>query len=221
MYRDQLTHDERHLSTRLEAFGDIVFGFALSFSALQLTIPNHVSDLADPIHFFLYGATFAILITYWLRFHRVLTTGFRPDRFDRSMLFGFLASVSLMPWSMQSFVHLLRGTDADARSGFALYLIVLFGVTVFNVILEFRGLAHAYGVLDDAKRARSWQAAVRGSVASIAVVVALAIDVIAGIHWAWVPIVIMVPAMRLGIIASRGLAARLFGPGTSSASGVS
>jgi uncharacterized membrane protein len=221
MYRESLSREEHHLTTRLEAFGDIVFGFSLSQSALQLTIPQHAADLgANPTRYALYGVTFGILVAYWLRFHRIVSIGYRPERPDLSLLFAFLASISLLPYAMISFARLQSGGDLDQRSGFALYAIIVLLISATGFALEWRGLRRAYAILDEARRTRIWRAIVRSGFSCVALAAGIAIDVTWGMWWAFTPFV-LAPLNRLTPLARGPAPARLFDAGTSRPSGVS
>ncbi|HTW83311.1 MAG TPA: TMEM175 family protein [Candidatus Sulfotelmatobacter sp.] len=222
MYRESLSHEERHLSTRLESFGDIVFGFSLSLSALQLSVPTHASDLGDhPIRWLLYGVTFALLVTYWLRYHRIMSVGFRPQQIDRTMLFAYLASISLLPYGLITFSRLMDGTALDEKAGFMFYALLVFAIAATGLVLEWRGLRRSYAVLDGALRERVWRAVVRSSLSAVIFALAIAIDAVNGVHWAWVPLVALPFANRLGGSRLRAIPERLFGRGTSAPSGVS
>jgi uncharacterized membrane protein len=222
VFRESLSAEDRHLAGRLESFGDIVFGFSLSLSALQLAVPTHAADLmAHPFQWALYGVTFGALVTYWLRFHRIMSIGFRPQRLDLSTLFAYLASISLLPYALITFSRLIGGTPLDQRSGFLFYALIVFAIATTGLVLEWRALRRSYAVLDERHRNLLWRAVLRASISASIFAVAIAIDVLNGIQWAWVPLLALPVAVRLARYGLGGIPERIFGPGTSAPSGVS
>jgi hypothetical protein len=59
------TADER-LTSRLEAFGDLVFGFSLSLIALRLDVPSRVEEILEPTRWLTVIITFALICRFWL-----------------------------------------------------------------------------------------------------------------------------------------------------------
>jgi uncharacterized membrane protein len=57
--------DER-IASRLEAFGDLVFGFSLSLIAIRLDVPSRVEDIFEPTRWLAVILTFALICRFWL-----------------------------------------------------------------------------------------------------------------------------------------------------------
>jgi len=55
--------DER-LTSRLEAFGDLVFGFSLSFLALRLDFPSRVEEIFEPTRWLTVIVTSALICRF-------------------------------------------------------------------------------------------------------------------------------------------------------------
>jgi uncharacterized membrane protein len=177
-FAQTLPGPERRLAARLEGFGDIVFGFAISQCALQLpTVRGHV-DLARPLGLLLYFATFALLATLWLTYHRLMSGAFKPTRFDLGIAFAYLALVSLMPYAMYSISHVTL--LADARTALAEYTILYAGMMGLAAFLTIRNFRRGWLTLDDAGRDRTWATFVRQCIVCVMMMLALAVDIVFG-----------------------------------------
>ena len=181
VYAQSLPHAERHLATRLEGFGDIVFGFSMSQLALQLAVPQKPEDLvAHPIKYLIYFVTFAILVVFWLRYHRTLATGFRPERRDLILAFTFLAFMGLIPYAMNA--NLRFGMTANGSIyGFAAYLICWLVANSTALLLTWRNLGRAWNVLDESERNRLYRSTGTSAYISVLCAALLIIDLTAGV----------------------------------------
>ena len=163
-FRQTLSPGDRHLTGRLESFGDIIVGFSISQLALQLEIPKTAHDVfGHPFRYFVYLAAFAIVTLFWFRFHGIMATGFAPENLDLVLLFGFLASVGLTPFALVTYTRLL-GPASVSREGFLLYLGVFFAVATLSWVLTVRGMRRAWAHLDEKERRTTWRASVAGLV---------------------------------------------------------
>ncbi len=179
-FRQTLAEGERHLVGRLESFGDIVVGFSMSQLALQLEIPKTPHDVfGHGIKYVVFFGAFVLLGIFWLRFHRIMAIGFAPRTVDIWLLFGFLAFVALVPYSLITYTRLV-GPAGYARESVALYLVDFLGVSVFSWILSIRGLRRAWSVLDEADRPAAWRPVLAGFIVVPVFLVALVSVVAAG-----------------------------------------
>ena len=155
-FRDTLPSHERHFVARLESFGDIVVGFSMSLLGLQLTVPHTAAELyAHPIRFAAFFGTFAIVSAFWVRFHRIMATGFAPARTDVFLAFAYLAFVALTPYAMLVNVSLSFQTPS-AVAGLGFYLAVFLGVTICGMVLDLRATRRGWPFLDEPRRRSAW-----------------------------------------------------------------
>jgi uncharacterized membrane protein len=173
-----LSPRERRLASRLEGFGDIVFGFAVSQCALQLpTVGGHV-DLGHPFNLLYYFGTFALLAVLWLTYHRLLSGPYKPDRPDLGVAFEYLALVSLMPYAMYSTAH--AESLASARAGVAEYAILFASMMGLAAVLGFRNLRRGWWTLDDHERGLLWTGFLRQCVVCVMMALGAVVDLTLG-----------------------------------------
>ena len=178
-YAATLPPRERRIAGRLEGFGDIVFGFAVSQCALQLpTIQGHV-DFGRPVSLAAYFGTFAVLSSLWLTYHRVMSESFRPTGLDLFLAFAFLAFVSLMPFAMYSLSH-QHQSIAAARAAVAEYALLFTILMLIGAIMTLRSLRRGWYFLNPSERDFSWRAFVRRVSLAFVLGIACAIDLIFG-----------------------------------------
>ncbi|MEY2565179.1 MAG: Endosomal/lysosomal potassium channel [Verrucomicrobiota bacterium] len=96
--------DER-LSARLEAFGDLVFGFSLSLIAIRLDVPSRVEEVFDPTKWFTVILTFALICRFWLELHRTFRHHFVLRTIDIVVNFMFLFGIAILPYAVQTFIR--------------------------------------------------------------------------------------------------------------------
>ncbi|MBV8580705.1 MAG: DUF1211 domain-containing protein [Candidatus Eremiobacteraeota bacterium] len=179
-FRERLAPDERHFVGRLEAFGDIVVGFSMSQLAVQFTVPSHGADLfAHPLTYTFFFGTFAIVSVYWMRYHRIMSTGFVPSRPDLFLAFAYLALVALVPYAM--IVNLRFATnETDAAYSLAFYVGVFLALNTVNAALDLRGLRRGWDLLDEPARHRLWRQIVGSAVLIVFLGGALVADAFGG-----------------------------------------
>jgi len=200
-YVATLPRHERRLAGRLEGFGDIVFGFAVSQCALQLPVSGgHVELVAKPFGLFLYFATFAILASLWLNYHRLMSGAFRPAPLDLFLAFAYLALVSLMPFAAFAITH-YTATLASARLSVATYAGIYAPLSAITATLYIRNLRRGWHTSDSAERDRTWRGFQRALALTVLVSGALIVDLVAGPDWGGfsffvIPVVIRVLRMR-------------------------
>lgn len=164
-FRQTLPLGDRHFVSRLESFGDIVVGFSMSQLALQLGVPRSAQDVfAHPFRYFVFFLAFGVVSIFWIRFHRVMSTGFAPRRLDVILLFAFLAFVALTPYALVTYTR-MQGGEGYSRQGVILYILVFLGVISFSWVLAVRGMRRAWRHLDQKERRDTWRFVVTGAVA--------------------------------------------------------
>jgi uncharacterized membrane protein len=178
-YAASLPPRERRLASRLESFGDIVFGFAVSQCAIQLPLLHGRLDFARTAYLAEYFGTFAILVSLWLTFHRVLSDGFRPKGIDLFLAFAYLALVTLMPFAMYSLSRETASIGA-ARAAIAEYTVLFATLLLIGAFVTIRNLRRAWYVMSIEDRTFAWLAVVRRSALASVLVLVLIIDVLVG-----------------------------------------
>jgi len=150
--------DER-LTSRLEAFGDLVFGFSLSLLALRLDVPSRVEEIFEPTRWLTVIVTFALICRFWLEHYRIFRHHFAVRTFDMVVNFVFLFGIAILPYAVQTFLRFKM-----LLLPFSLYLGDLILVLTTHAILRVRGLRQRRANSDEEGRLRDW----RRSVAQLA-----------------------------------------------------
>jgi uncharacterized membrane protein len=162
---------------RLEAFGDLVFGFSLSLLATRLELPTKVEDIFEAARWGTFVITFGIICVIWLAHYRVFRHAYVARGPDVVINFVFLFGIAIMPYSVQTFLRFMPGQDA---------IILYFGdfALIFAALatLRYRALLQRRGDADAKGRLREWRETVRQY--GIVLVVAVSL---AGMRADWVP----------------------------------
>jgi uncharacterized membrane protein len=158
------TGSER-LTSRLEAFGDLVFGFSMSLIALRLDVPSRVEDIFEPTRWLTVIVTFAFICRFWLEHHRIFRHQFIVGDFEMVVNFIFLFGIAVLPYAVQTFLRFQLQPVP-----FSLYLgdLVLILITLSS--LRISSLRQRRVDPDEEDRLRAW----RRSVLQITIAVALA-----------------------------------------------
>jgi len=187
---------ERRLATRLEGFGDIVFGFAVSQCALELPTAHGHVDFAHPVSLASYFGTFALLASLWLTYHRLLSGSYRPTRLDLFLALAYRALVSLMPFAMYS-VTREQESLASARAAIAEYAILFASMMGSAAVLTLRNLRRGWWTIGDDERTLTWSAFLRQCVLCALMLVAFATDLTLGPAASSVAFIAIFPATSL------------------------
>jgi uncharacterized membrane protein len=184
-FHESLSARDRRLATRLESLGDVVVGFAMSQLVIQLPQLGKAIHVRDAFHIVAYFVTFAVLVTLWLSFHRMMTQGFKPGRLDLSLAFVYLAFTSLMPYAMNAnfAVQARLGsgvTAAEASWGIAVYCGCFFATLATSAAIYWRNLQRAWYTFDDEERDSVWLSALRTTSVGTVMLIILAADFVAG-----------------------------------------
>ncbi|HTV92343.1 MAG TPA: TMEM175 family protein [Verrucomicrobiae bacterium] len=109
-----MRHEEREqrLIRRLESFSDLVIGFSLALLGLTLAIPNHFIDLVtNPLWLMAYIWTFGVIASIWYTHQRLFSYYFAVRPYTIFLNFVLLASLGLIVYFVQVFVHLQGEPD--------------------------------------------------------------------------------------------------------------
>jgi uncharacterized membrane protein len=149
------TGDER-LTSRLEAFGDLVFGFSLSLIALRLDVPTRVEEVFEPTRWSTVIFTFSLICRFWLEHYRIFRHHFVVGTSEMVVNFMFLFGIAILPYAVQTFLRFER-----LLLPFSLYLGDLILVVATLSFLRVRGLRQRRADADDEEgRLRDWRRSV-------------------------------------------------------------
>lgn len=155
------TGDER-LTSRLEAFGDLVFGFSLSLIALRLDMPARAEDIFEAKRWVTVILTFAFICRFWLEHHRVFRHQFVVRTLDMVVNFVFLFGIAILPYAVQTFLRFQMQLVS-----LSLYLGDVILILTTLSFLRIRGLRQRRDDSDEEGRLSDW----RRSIAQLAIAV--------------------------------------------------
>lgn len=131
------SHEER-LVRRIEAFSDLVIGFSLALLGLTLVIPPRAIQLIiEPVWLLSYLWTFGTITLMWFNHQRLFATYFYPNGISIVLNFTLLASLGLVVYFVQVFLH--AQTEPDHAVGLLLYF------AAFSVTMLCMGSLYALG----------------------------------------------------------------------------
>jgi len=139
-----------HEVSRVEAFSDVVFGFALSLLVVSLEAPKSYRELVETLKGFLpFAICFFLLIDIWFEHHDFFKRYALQDRttmiLNTLLLFVVLFYVYPLKFVFSLFAQQLRGERLDIPPGGATLMFTVYGVgfaAVFALIAAM--YAHAY-----------------------------------------------------------------------------
>jgi len=126
--RPEPSDDGYHVVRRLEAFSDIVIGFSLAQTALNLFVPQHPGDfLTRPVSIIGFVFTFAVIAGFWWTHSSIFRHFFVPNRLMISLNFIALALIVLQVFTLQMWLHF--GHDRSDGMAAARIYFGVFGLT--------------------------------------------------------------------------------------------
>lgn len=103
----EMHSSDSHIAGRLQAFSDVVIGFALAQTGVNLVIPDRAEAvLGHPFGLFAFLLTFMVVCLLWWGHTRVMRFYFRPTPVMIFLTFAFLASILLFVYTLQISLHL-------------------------------------------------------------------------------------------------------------------
>jgi uncharacterized membrane protein len=139
-----------HEVSRLEAFSDVIFGFAISLLVVSLEAPKSYGDLMEIMHGFLpFAICFFLFIDIWWEHHDFFKRYALHDRvvsvLNTFLLFVVLFYVYPLKYMFTLFVSGMQGEDVRLPAGAAATLFTLYGLGVAAVFWTLAFLyAHAW-----------------------------------------------------------------------------
>ena len=148
------------LTLRVEAFGDLVFGFSLSLLALRLDVPSRVEEIFEPSRWLTVVITFALICRFWLEHYRIFRHQFVMQGIDIGVNFVFLFGIAILPYAVQTFLRF-----AVQLMPFSLYIGDLVLILATLSFLRIRDLRQRRKGGNEEGRLKDW----RRSIAQLAV----------------------------------------------------
>jgi uncharacterized membrane protein len=205
--------DRERFTRRLEAFSDIVFGFALAQSAIALDIPRTLDALyTKRFDLFLFALTFALIATFWMMHYRVFHYAFAARTPDVVMNFVLLGGIALLPSALRLYLQFPQSVIGSAA--YAAELGVNFSLLA---ALEWRGLRE-HGPALSPKALRMMQGATRRhAIAGIGFLISLGLFVPFGLEarYFWALVIFALMVVRLVEKSRRPVAGTMAAPAES------
>jgi uncharacterized membrane protein len=128
--------DRQRFTRRLEAFSDIVFGFALAQCAVALEVPKNVDDVLSHAGELIYFViTFVLIVMFWVMHYRIFHYVFAARTWDVALNFLLLATIALLPYALRIYIRFPQSVLGSAAYALALGI----GLALITA-LEVRGL---------------------------------------------------------------------------------
>lgn len=185
--------DRQRFTRRLEAFSDIVFGFALAQSAVALEVPKTLADLGSHrVELVYFVLTFVLIAQFWLIHYRIFHYVFKARTADVVLNFLLLGTIALLPYALRIWIRF-----PEAVIGGVAYALALGSGFGLVTLLEIRGLSDLTG----AARQRWIGIALRHGIAAAVFLISLVLFPLIGLgaryEWALIGPGMML-AKRLG-----------------------
>jgi uncharacterized membrane protein len=134
-----------HEVSRVEAFSDVVFGFALTLIVVSLEVPRTYQELAREMRGFVgFAICFAMLTWVWYEHHRFFRRYAMQDGItiflNTVLLFLVLFYIYPLKFMFELVTRRISSTGADARELFLIYGLGFAGIFAVFVLMY----AHAY-----------------------------------------------------------------------------
>jgi uncharacterized membrane protein len=144
-----------HEVSRVEAFSDVIFGFAISLLVVSLEAPKSYGEMLEMLRGFLpFAICFFLLVDIWFEHHDFFKRYALQDRptmmLNTLLLFVILFYVYPLKYMFTLFAQQLRGERVEIPPGGTQLLFVVYGLgvlAVFGLLAALYG--HAYRRADD------------------------------------------------------------------------
>ncbi len=136
-----------HEVSRIEAFSDVIFGFAISLLVVSLEAPKTYAQMMEMLHGFLpFAICFWLFIDIWFEHHHFYKRYALHDSMTMALntflLFVILFYVYPLKYMFTLFTQGILGHPAEMPAGGAAFLYTIYGIGVTSV---FWLLAAMYG----------------------------------------------------------------------------
>ncbi len=162
------------LVRRLESFSDLVIGFSLALLSLTLAVPNHVVDLVrNPWWLIAYIWTFLVIASIWYTHQRLFSYYFTVRPYTIFLNFLLLASLGLIVYFVQVFVH-VQGEPDKVWAFLAYFFMQSISFIVMGALYA-HGVRARWAELDGQLRYQGVRHAVRNLTTGVAVLLGVTI----------------------------------------------
>jgi uncharacterized membrane protein len=121
--------DNQHVIARLESFSDIVIGFSLAQTAINLVVTSSVEYFfSHPIGIVAYLITFFLVARMWWTHSQIMHRFFEPNPLMIGLNFVALAALGLMVFGLQLWLH--RGGDIAGQILAVKFYFLCFSLTI-------------------------------------------------------------------------------------------
>ncbi|MDQ6926048.1 MAG: TMEM175 family protein [Candidatus Eremiobacteraeota bacterium] len=190
--------DRQRFTRRLEAFSDIVFGFALAQSAVALEVPKNAGDvIAHAGQLIYFVVTFVVIVMFWVMHYRIFHYVFAARRLDVLLNFLLLAVVALLPYALRIYIQF-----PDTALGSGTYALALGIGLALIAALEYRGLDGLSGEMRQRWTGIAMRHGIPAAVFLLSVPLFVVMGAYARLEW-----VLVVPALLLARRFARAAAA--------------
>lgn len=163
------------LTRRIESFSDLVIGFSLALLALTLSIPPHIIELAtNPWWLVAYIWTFAVIAGIWYNHQRLFTHFFWPETPTIVLNFALLATIGLLVFFVQVFVH--YHDSFDRVWAFLAYFTVFGMAFIIMGTLYLHGTRRRWDTLASEDRFTGLRQAGRGIIGGVFILIGVALS---------------------------------------------
>lgn len=144
-----------HEVSRLEAFSDVIFGFAVSLLVVSLEVPKDYREMVELLRgFFPFAICFFLFLDIWFEHHayfkRYALQDWTTMALNSVLLFVILFYVYPLKYMFTIMIEGLRGHPPDIPPDGVRLLFTVYGLGVLAVFLILGGMfAHAYRLRDE------------------------------------------------------------------------
>jgi len=136
-----------HEVSRVEAFSDVVFGFAISLLVVSLEAPKTYAQMMEMLHGFLpFAICFWIFIDIWFEHHHFYKRYALQDKttmfLNTLLLFVILFYVYPLKYMFTLFTMGILGQRVDIPPGGQTFLFTIYGIGVTSVFWIMAALYH-------------------------------------------------------------------------------
>jgi uncharacterized membrane protein len=171
-----------HEVTRLEAFSDVVFGFALTLIVVSLEVPTTFSELMETMRGFpAFAICFSMLTWIWYVHHTFFRRYAMTDDItivlNALLLFVVLFYTYPLKFMFSVVTGRIRGGSGDASTLFVIYGLGFFGIFLLFVLMHAHALLRRRQLeLTDVEVHDTWSSiwlyGVQGSIGLLSAVIA-------------------------------------------------